>query len=294
MNIKQAEHLTGVSRQNIRFYEKQGLLTPSRNPGNDYRDYSPQDIETLKWIRAMRMLDMPLEDVGQVLQGAVGLPQAAAAQQQRLEQQVEKLEAAIRLCGVLSQRSGLEAVSVDECLSQMEAEPVGYFQQWKLDYLAVAQAEHRRVFTFTPEEAVTTPREFTDALLAMARKEDLDLVITRESMYPLFTIDGIEYTAYRDYHRMGMRGFSVPVATVHCEMTHPEDHLPPVPERRRKAISILRSLWPGFAVLAYIFITRRGLFDGSWQGLVVLGVLVIVAAMGCYWNWRFHFNEKGT
>ena len=47
MNIKQAEELSGVSRQNIRFYEKQGLLHPARNAENDYRTYPPADVDVL-------------------------------------------------------------------------------------------------------------------------------------------------------------------------------------------------------------------------------------------------------
>ena len=31
MNIKQASEQSGVSSPNIRFYEKEGLLTPARN-----------------------------------------------------------------------------------------------------------------------------------------------------------------------------------------------------------------------------------------------------------------------
>lgn len=44
MNIKQASKQSGVSAPNIRFYEKEGLLNPARLPGNDYRDYTEQDI----------------------------------------------------------------------------------------------------------------------------------------------------------------------------------------------------------------------------------------------------------
>ena len=39
MNIKQASEQSGVSAPNIRFYEKEGLLTPARRQGNDYRLY---------------------------------------------------------------------------------------------------------------------------------------------------------------------------------------------------------------------------------------------------------------
>lgn len=63
MNAKQTEAATGISRRNLRFYEDQGLIHPHRNPDNDYRDYSEQDIRDLKLIRALRMLDVPLEEI---------------------------------------------------------------------------------------------------------------------------------------------------------------------------------------------------------------------------------------
>ena len=44
MNIKQAEELSGVSRQNIRFYEREGLLYPDRNPENGYREYGEEHM----------------------------------------------------------------------------------------------------------------------------------------------------------------------------------------------------------------------------------------------------------
>ena len=57
MNIKQASEQSGVSAPNIRFYEKEGLLTPARRQGNDYRDYTAGDIRALKLIRMLRMLE---------------------------------------------------------------------------------------------------------------------------------------------------------------------------------------------------------------------------------------------
>ena len=33
-SIKEAEQITGITTQNIRYYEKQKLLTPKRNHGN--------------------------------------------------------------------------------------------------------------------------------------------------------------------------------------------------------------------------------------------------------------------
>ena len=40
MTIKDVEERTGLSRSNIRFYEKEKLIEPSRNESNGYRDYS--------------------------------------------------------------------------------------------------------------------------------------------------------------------------------------------------------------------------------------------------------------
>ena len=64
MNIKQAAEQSGVSARNIRYYEQAGLLTPARNPENEYRIYSQADVRALKLIRMLRTLDMPVEEIG--------------------------------------------------------------------------------------------------------------------------------------------------------------------------------------------------------------------------------------
>ena len=51
LNIKEVEKLTNITKQNIRYYERQGLIFPKRNPENDYREYSEQDIRQLKIIK---------------------------------------------------------------------------------------------------------------------------------------------------------------------------------------------------------------------------------------------------
>ena len=49
MKIHELENELNISRANIRFYEKEGLLTPARKE-NGYRDYSDDDIAVLKKI----------------------------------------------------------------------------------------------------------------------------------------------------------------------------------------------------------------------------------------------------
>ena len=73
-SIKEAEALTGISRQNIRYYEKMGLLNPKRDAGNGYRKYDEEDIERLKAILLFRKLDMPLEEIHKLLDCEIDLP----------------------------------------------------------------------------------------------------------------------------------------------------------------------------------------------------------------------------
>lgn len=62
VTIKEAALLTGITRQNIRYYEKMGLIYPSREKENQYRKYNKEDIRRLKLIYMFRKLDMPGRD----------------------------------------------------------------------------------------------------------------------------------------------------------------------------------------------------------------------------------------
>lgn len=61
--ISQAAVMSGVTPANIRFYEKEKLLSPTLRGENSYRMYSESDIHQLRFIRACRSLDMSLDEV---------------------------------------------------------------------------------------------------------------------------------------------------------------------------------------------------------------------------------------
>lgn len=46
---------------------------------------------------------------------------------------------------------------------------------------------------FEPEGGINSPREFTDELLAWAKREGKDIVILKESMEPVIGMDGQTY-----------------------------------------------------------------------------------------------------
>ena len=67
MKINDASRATGVSRDMIRFYEKQGLVCPARLP-NGYRDYSDDDLYLLTVIRYLSNLGVPLRVISKAFE----------------------------------------------------------------------------------------------------------------------------------------------------------------------------------------------------------------------------------
>ena len=85
MTIKDVEERTGLSRSNIRFYEKEKLIEPSRNESNGYRDYSENDVENIKKIAYLRTLGISIEDIRSIISEKATL-------QEMLERQNEVLK----------------------------------------------------------------------------------------------------------------------------------------------------------------------------------------------------------
>ena len=135
------------------------------------------------------------------------------------------------------------------------------------DYRQVKKEEGMKSFSFIPDTMVKTPREFTDALLAYARENDLDLVITQESMTPIFEIDQVEYTASRTFGRFG--------AEVHCAMTHPglaEDT--GVSDKKRKIFRFISRYMVVFLLFLFLAVTRGSIKAAAIVGVFTLPLLV--------------------
>ncbi|RJW80090.1 MerR family transcriptional regulator [Faecalibacterium sp. AF10-46] len=273
MNIKQASEQSGVSAPNIRFYEKEGLLTPARRQGNGYRDYTAGDIRTLKLIRMLRMLDVPLPTIKAVLRGEQPLQQALQAQQTVLEQQVAQLAAAMQFCADLARQAPqAETLDVDACLTRMEhpATQQGFFSGWLQDYRTLAQVQHQRHFSFIPEGSINTPQEFTAALRAYAEEKGMLFTLTKEGMYPEFLLDGIAYKAYRNPGKYRDE--------ICCDAVHPEQLDTGLPLRREKLLRFLRLAVPPVCTFAAILAAGWVVTGGAgWLWLAVLasaGVLL--------------------
>ena len=273
MNIKQASEQSGVSAPNIRFYEKEGLLTPARQRDNSYRTYTEENIRTLKLIRMLRMLDVPLPAIRAVLQGEQSLQQALQAQQTVLEQQAAHLAAAIQFCADLArQQPQAETLDVDACLTRMEKPAVqgAFCSGWLQDYRTLAQVQHQRHFSFIPEGSINTPQEFTAALQTYAKANGMQFSLEKEGMYPEFSLDGIPYKAYRNPGKYRDE--------ICCDAVHPEQLDTGLPSRREKLLRIARIVLPPVCTFAAIMAAGWVVTGGAgWLWLAALasgGVLL--------------------
>lgn len=67
MKIGELARKAGVDVQTVRYYEKEGLVPPPRRTASDYREYGPEALERLNFIRHCRSLDMALADIARLL-----------------------------------------------------------------------------------------------------------------------------------------------------------------------------------------------------------------------------------
>ena len=137
MKINEVEALVGITRKNIRFYEAEGLLSPRRNSQNGYRDYGEAEVETLRRIKLLRKLGVPLEEIRQMQRGAHTVGDGMRRHLISLERERQNLEAAIRLCGGLTDRrerlEDLDAQALLEEMTRMEQEGTTFMNKQKQD-----------------------------------------------------------------------------------------------------------------------------------------------------------------
>ena len=119
MKIKEVENLLSVSRSNIRFYEKEGLLSPERGE-NNYRDYSEQDVNALKKILVFRKLGFTVEEISSMQKGELSLTDAIYENIGRLEKEMVSLQGALEITKSLAaEKSTFETLDQERLWSQI-------------------------------------------------------------------------------------------------------------------------------------------------------------------------------
>jgi len=67
VKISELAQTTQIPAKTIRYYESVGLIKPPQRESNGYRYYQLRDVETLIFIRRCRELNIPIEDIKQLV-----------------------------------------------------------------------------------------------------------------------------------------------------------------------------------------------------------------------------------
>lgn len=102
MKINQVAELVDITSKNIRFYEDQGLVEPSRDPSNGYREYSLKDVEKLKKIKLLRSLGVTCDNIRKVNAGELSLERCMRGRLKELEDSERDLEHMKMICTMLA------------------------------------------------------------------------------------------------------------------------------------------------------------------------------------------------
>lgn len=143
MKINEVEQRLEITKANIRFYEKEGLITPARTE-KGYRDYSEEDIRRLKEIIILRKLGIPVQQIADILDGALPLQEALDANISALQAEIEKLNGSLELCCQLKREDArmLDTERYWKIIHRKEQE--GFrFQTLAKDYLSYVDNHFR-------------------------------------------------------------------------------------------------------------------------------------------------------
>ena len=121
MKINEVEALVNITKKNIRFYEEQGLLSPQRNTENGYRNYSEEDVQTLRQIKLLRKLGVPIEEIRQMLLGVHTLSDGMRRHLISLEREKQNLEHSISFCRNLQvMDTSISSLEIERFLNEMD------------------------------------------------------------------------------------------------------------------------------------------------------------------------------
>ncbi len=68
MTVSVLAKKSGSTPHAVRYYTRMGLLSPTRNPENGYRQYKPSEVSWLRFIRQAKALGYTLHEIQEIMQ----------------------------------------------------------------------------------------------------------------------------------------------------------------------------------------------------------------------------------
>ena len=214
MRIKEVEELTGITSKNIRFYEKEGLITPDRNSQNRYREYTKEDVHILKEIKLYRKLDISIEDIKLIQKGVISIEGCMDKYAEYMNKKIKQMNRAKEICSEIKR----DAIKDQELNIDIYLEKIDHYESSGTKFVDIAKDFIHKAkgcmppsysFWFEPNEPVLNKRDFTEELCRYADANNLDLTIIRESMEPVVKINGEKYFCMLETPRMFRFPFSI-------------------------------------------------------------------------------------
>ncbi len=107
MTVSEVSRLTGVSIRTLQYYDKIGLLHPSRHTEAGYRLYDDTALAALQQILLFREMEFPLKDIRQIMtQPGFDREKALTQQMELLTLKKQRLENLIDLARRMQQTGG--------------------------------------------------------------------------------------------------------------------------------------------------------------------------------------------
>ena len=130
MKINKVEELVGITKKNIRFYEEKGLITPARNEENRYREYSEEDVETLRKIKLLRQLSIPIDEIAKLQNGYLTLEDCMRRHRIYLDREEENICQKKSICLQIEESKDqllqLDTEKYFQLMKKMESEGVRF------------------------------------------------------------------------------------------------------------------------------------------------------------------------
>jgi Hg(II)-responsive transcriptional regulator len=112
MNIGQLARQAGVPIDTVRYYERQRLIPEPARSASGYRQYGPEDVIRLNFIRRAKTLGFTLEDVGELMAISGHSSNDMNEMKQKASRKLEMVEA--RLAELARMRDALREL-VEAC-----------------------------------------------------------------------------------------------------------------------------------------------------------------------------------
>jgi Cu(I)-responsive transcriptional regulator len=95
VSIGEAARQSGVSAKMLRHYESLGLLGAVHRTDSGYRQYSPADVHTLRFIKRSRDLGFSMAEIGELVNLWQNRSRASASVKRIAQKHVDELSARI-------------------------------------------------------------------------------------------------------------------------------------------------------------------------------------------------------